>query len=275
VTIYVLDSGIDASHSDFAGRAATGFDALGGTGVDCNGHGTHVAGLAAGGSFGVARGARLVAVRVLDCDLRGSVSQAVSGLSWVVQQKKAHPSDPMVANLSLEAANGSATLDAAVGAAIAAGVTVVVAAGNESGSACAASPARVPAAITVAASDAQDRWASFSNGGACVDLVAPGVSVLSAWLGGETRYMSGTSQAAPYVAGAAALYLAQHPAAPPSEVAAALVAGATPDVVTGAPAGTATRLLNLVFLQGPDGYGPRPEDRPHIGRRYAPDPGAR
>ena len=206
---------------------------------------------------------------MLDCTLRGSVSEAVTALAWVVQQKKARPLEPMVVNLSLEATGGSATLDAAVNSTLAAGVTVVVAAGNNSADACGSSPSRVPGAITVAASDPGDRFASFSNGGSCVDLLAPGTGVLSAWTGGggATRVMSGTSQAAPLVAGTAALYLSLHPSASPAEVAAALVAGATTDVVSGVPAGTPARLLNLAFLQGPDGVGPRPQDRPRIGRR--------
>lgn len=269
VTVYVLDSGIEAGHPAFGGRATAGLDAVtpGGAASDCNGHGTHVAGLAAGDGFGVARGARIVGVRVLDCALHGSVSQVIAALAWVAQQKRARPQEPMVANLSLEASGGSSTLDAAIASVIATGVTVVVAAGNEAGAACASSPARVGAAITVAATDARDRFAAFSNAGPCVDLLAPGVSVRSAWPGGSSQYLTGTSQAAPYVAGAAAVYLAAHTTAAPSEVAAALVASATPDVVTGVPADTPSRLLNLAAMQGPDGYGPRPQDRPRIGRR--------
>jgi subtilisin family serine protease len=277
VTVYVLDSGISVDHAEFGGRATAGADFVGdgagSTGTDCNGHGTHDAGVVGGRTYGVAKGVALVSLRVLDCTLHGTMSQAIAALGWVVDQKKAHPATPMVATLSLEGSTGSAAFDDAVAAALDAGVTVIVAAGNDATDACASSPARVPGAVTVAASDRTDALAWFSNRGSCVALAAPGVDIESAWpgAGGGSRVMSGTSSAAPFVAGAAALYLSEHPAAKPAEVRAALVANAVP-ALHGAPPGTPNRLLSVDFLRRvtpimtPEGSG-----RPHVERWRADD----
>jgi subtilisin family serine protease len=222
----------------------------------------------------VAKGVALVSLRVLDCTLHGTMSQAIAALGWVVDQKKAHPATPMVASLSLAGAAGSAAFDDAVVAALDAGVTVVVAAGNDATDACASSPARVPGAVTVAASDRTDALAWFSNRGACVALAAPGVDIESAWPGdaGGSRVMSGTSSAAPFVAGAAALYLSEHPAAKPAEVRAALVAHAVPGALHGAPPGTPNRLLSVDFLRRVTPImTPEGSDRPHVERWRAHD----
>lgn len=242
-TVYVLDSGIDYGHPELAGRAERGLDVVtrNGSAADCHGHGTMVASLAAGAAHGVAPGARVVSVRVLDCALRGTISGAVAGLGWVTQQRRARPWAPMVANLSLEAGGASPALDQAIAAAVAAGVTVVVAAGNAGVDACGVSPARAPMAITVAASDPDDRLAWFSNGGPCVDLVAPGVDVAAAGPFGDT-IGSGTSMSAPLVAGIAAVWLAAWPTATPANVAAALGAAAAPDALAALPWGTPNRL---------------------------------
>ena len=253
VTVYILDSGINLSHAEFGGRAVKGIDYAtpGGPATDCNGHGTHVAGIVGGATFGVAKGVKLVSVRVLDCASKGSLYSVINALNWVTNQKKASPTKPMVANLSLDAATGSIMLDQTVNSAINNGVTVVIAAGNTAADACLYSPGRVPNALTVAATDATDRFASYSNRGACVDLAAPGTSILSAWVGSTTARstMSGTSMAAPHVAGAAALYLSTRPAAKPAEVATALTGNATTAAVLGTPAGTANRLLYTGFMR--------------------------
>jgi subtilisin family serine protease len=253
VTVYVFDTGIAFDHAEFGGRAAPGMDYVtpGGSGADCNGHGTHVAGIIGGATYGVAPEVALVSVRVLDCTMHGSMASAINGLNWVVARKRAHPETPMVANLSFDGAKGSASLDQAVNAAIKAGVTVVVAAGNTGGDACAGSPARVPGALTVAASTATDELASYSNRGACVDLAAPGSGILSAWIGAPTAavVMSGTSMAAPHVSGAVALALSVAPTVRPADAAAALVGNATVGALRNLPAGTADRLLYTGFLR--------------------------
>jgi subtilisin family serine protease len=170
VTAYVIDTGVRISHADFGGRAVNGYDFIDNDPVanDCNGHGTHVAGTVGGTSYGVAKGVKLVAVRVLDCQGSGSYSQIIAGVDWVTRNAV----KPAVANMSLGGSAGS-TLDNAVKASIAAGVTYAVAAGNSNADACNTSPARLPEAITVGATDSADARASFSNYGACLDLFAP------------------------------------------------------------------------------------------------------
>lgn len=261
VTAYVVDTGILASHTDFGGRVAAGWTAVadGNGTTDCNGHGTHVAGTVAGSTYGVAKGATLVPVRVLDCSGSGYNSDVVAALDWIAANHVA--GTPAVANLSLGGA-ASSTVDSAVQAVLADGVTTVVAAGNSAVDACTGSPARVPGALTVAASDATDKQASFSNFGSCVDLYAPGVGITSDYYTSTTATasMSGTSMAAPHTAGAAALLLSQNPALAPADVAAALAANATPGVVTGATTGTPNRLL----FTGADAVAPAPAPAPTI-----------
>ena len=251
VTVYIVDTGVNTAHAEFGGRAVAGSDFVtpGGTAADCNGHGTHVAGTVGGATYGVAKGVRLVALRVLDCSGNGTGSSVIAALDWVIQRTQADPGTPAVVNMSLNG-GASAAVDEAVRTAVAAGVTVVVAAGNAGADACTQSPARAPEALTVGATDASDRFAAFSNRGACVDLEAPGVGVLSAYLGGPTATatLSGTSMASPHVAGAAALYLAAIRSGTPAQVADALTSNAATGVITGLPAGTASRLLNVAFL---------------------------
>ncbi|WP_236557621.1 S8 family peptidase [Arthrobacter sp. 9AX] len=244
VTAYVVDTGVLASHTDFGGRVAAGWSAVNdglGSG-DCNGHGTHVAGTVAGSTYGVAKGATVVPVRVLDCNGSGYNSDVVAGLDWVAANHAA--GTPAVVNLSL-GGGASTAVDAAIQAVINDGVTAVVAAGNSAADACTSSPARVPGAVTVAASDSEDRQASFSNFGSCVDLYAPGVGITSASYtsASATVSMSGTSMASPHVAGAAALLLSQNPALTPAQVAGALTSNATAGVVSGITGGTPNRLL--------------------------------
>lgn len=244
VRVYVVDTGVRSTHQEFAGRVASGYSAIsdGNGTLDCNGHGTHVAGIAAGTTYGVAKSATLVPVRVLGCQGDGSLSGVLAGLDWI---SKNHPAGaPAVVNMSLGGL-ASSTLDSAVQALINRGITVVVAAGNSSSDACLYSPARVSAAITVAASSRTDAFATFSNAGSCVDLVAPGVEITSAVASSDTAVAvySGTSMAAPHVAGSvASLMTAGY--LTPGEVSYALTQSAVSSVQS-APASTTNALLQI------------------------------
>jgi subtilisin family serine protease len=234
VTAYVIDTGIRRNHAEFGVRVAAGHDvSAGGTGEDCNGHGTHVAGTIGGTTYGVAKDVTLVPVRVLDCSGSGTNAGVIAGINWVTAHHQ--PGQPAVANMSL-GGGASTALDSAVSASIADGVTYAVAAGNGNTrgvpqNACNYSPARVGAALTVGATDRTDRPASFSNYGSCVDLFAPGVAITSAWHTTATNTISGTSMATPHVAGVAALYLQGDTTAPPATVASAIRAATLKDAV--------------------------------------------
>ncbi|MET9429547.1 MULTISPECIES: S8 family peptidase [unclassified Streptomyces] len=245
VTAYVIDTGVRVSHKDFEGRAVSGFDAVDNDNDadDGNGHGTHVAGTIAGAAHGVAKKAKIVAVRVLDDNGSGTTEQVVAGIDWVTKNHQG----PSVANMSLGGGADEA-LDEAVRKAIAAGVTFGVAAGNESQDAGQVSPARVQEAITVASSTKDDQQSSFSNHGAVVDLYAPGSDITSAWNDGDegTKTISGTSMATPHVVGAAAVYLAGHKDATPEQVAKALTDGATPGKISNPTGSTPNKLLKIV-----------------------------
>jgi subtilisin family serine protease len=233
VNAYIIDTGIRVSHSEFGGRATAVFDAIGDgqNGNDCNGHGTHVAGTVGGTVYGVAKSVRLYAVRVLNCSGSGSNSGVIAGVDWVRRNARR----PAVANMSLGGGVSSA-LDTAVSNAINAGITFVLAAGNSNRDACQFSPARVAAGITVGATTSSDTRASYSNYGSCLDLFAPGSSITSAWISSNTSIntISGTSMAAPHVAGVAALYLQSNPTASPATVRNAIVSNATVGVVRSA-----------------------------------------
>ncbi|WP_406103333.1 S8 family peptidase [Streptomyces sp. NBC_01003] len=245
VTAYVIDTGVRISHKDFGGRATSGFDAIDNddNADDGNGHGTHVAGTIAGDAHGVAKKAKIVAVRVLDNEGSGTTEQVVAGIDWVTKNHQG----PSVANMSLGGGADEA-LDAAVQKAIASGVTFAVAAGNESTDASAGSPARVKEAITVASSTKDDEQSDFSNYGSVVDIYAPGSDITSDWNTGDdaTNTISGTSMATPHVVGAAAVYLSGHPDATPADVSKALTDGATPDKISNASEGTPNKLLKIV-----------------------------
>jgi subtilisin family serine protease len=249
VHVYVLDTGIRATHVEFAGRVGTGYTAIAdGNGTnDCHGHGTHVSGTIGGTTYGVAKNVTLHPVRVLDCGGSGTTSGVVAGIDWVTTN---HVS-PSVANMSL-GGGVSTALDDAVASSVAAGVTYAVAAGNSSADACNYSPARAPDALTVGATMNTDARASFSNYGACVDLFAPGYSITSAYYTSDTAaaVMSGTSMASPHVAGAAALYLETDPTATPAEVAYAITTLATPNHVTDPGTGSPNLLLYSRFAGG-------------------------
>jgi subtilisin family serine protease len=237
VTAYIIDTGIRLGHGDFGGRAVSGFDAVdGGAADDCNGHGTHVAGTVGGTVYGVAKGVRLVAVRVLDCGGSGTWSGVIAGIDWVTGNHVA--SAPAVSNLSL-GGGANSSVDAAVRNMIIDGVATAVAAGNGNQGgrhqdACKYSPARVTDAMTIGATDNTDRKASWSNYGTCVDWFAPGVGITSSWYTADnaTKTISGTSMATPHTAGVAALYLAGNPAASPQTVRSALYEATTKGKVT-------------------------------------------
>jgi subtilisin family serine protease len=242
VTAYVIDTGVRITHSDFGGRASYGYDAIDNdnTAQDGHGHGTHVAGTVAGSSYGVAKKAKVVGVRVLNNSGSGTTAQVVAGIDWVARNAV----KPAVANMSLGGGADSA-LDTAVRNAIASGVTFVVAAGNESTNASTKSPARVAEAITVGATTSSDARASYSNYGSVLDVFAPGSAITSAWNSGDsaTNTISGTSMASPHVAGAAALHLADNPSATPAQVSSALTSAATSGVVGNPGSGSPNRLL--------------------------------
>lgn len=245
VTAYVIDTGVRITHTQIAGRAANGYDAVDNDNVaqDGNGHGTHVATTIAGTTYGVAKKAKIVGVRVLNNSGSGTTAGVIAGIDWVT----ANHSGPSVANMSL-GGGVSTTLDAAVRRSIASGVTYAVAAGNSNANASSFSPARVTEAITVGATTSTDARASYSNYGAVLDLFAPGSSITAGWHTSDTatNTISGTSMATPHVAGAAAVYLAGHTSATPAQVSAALVAGATTGVVTNPGSGSPNRLLKIV-----------------------------
>ncbi len=245
VTVYVIDTGVRISHQQIAGRATNGYDAVDGDNVaqDGNGHGTHVATTVAGSAYGVAKSAKIVAVRVLNNSGSGTTAGVVAGIDWVT----ANHSGPSIANMSL-GGGVSTALDTAVRNSISSGVTYAVAAGNSSTNASSSSPARVTEAITVGATTSSDARASYSNYGSVLDIFAPGSSITAGWHTSDTatNTISGTSMAAPHVAGAAAVYLASHTSATPAAVASALTGGATTNVVTSPGSGSPNRLLKLV-----------------------------
>jgi subtilisin family serine protease len=239
VTAYVIDSGVRTGHNEFEGRASGAYyDAYGGTAQDCNGHGTHVAGILGGKTFGVAKKVNIISVKVLDCAGSGTTSNVVAGINWVTGHHAA--GQPAVANMSL-GGGANAALDQAVAQSIADGITYSIAAGNGNifgtgQDACNTSPARVPAALTTGATDNTDKKTTWSNDGSCVDVFAPGNDIPSAW-GSTTdpnawRAVSGTSMAAPAVGGVAALFLEMVPTASPAQVSQTVSSLATPNVVT-------------------------------------------
>jgi subtilisin family serine protease len=239
VTAYVIDTGIATGLADFGGRAQNVYDALGGNGADCNGHGTHVSGTIGGATYGVAKAVQLRGVRVLNCSGSGSTTGIVRALDWV----RANAVKPAVANMSL-GGGLSSTLNTAANNLANSGVFLAVAAGNENQNACNVSPASAAAAYTTAASDRTDLRASFSNFGSCVDGYAPGVSVKSDWYTGGTNTISGTSMASPHVAGVGALYKSAFGDASSATVASWINSNGSAGVIRSNPSGTPNRLLN-------------------------------
>lgn len=262
VHAYVIDTGVRLTHNDFTGRTGDGYDAVDrdDNPTDCNGHGTHVAGTIGGSAHGVAKDLRIHAVRVLDCNGSGTTDQVIAGIDWVT----ANHQSPAVANMSLGGGAHQA-LDEAVRNSIAAGVMYAIAAGNGDANgnpvdACTQSPGRVEEAITVGATQQNDAVASFSNDGACLDIYAPGVGITSAWIedDSDVNTISGTSMAAPHVAGVAALYLEQRPEATPQAIRDLLVGSGTPDVLSGVPGDTVNILLHSQLDAGGEPLPPPP-----------------
>jgi subtilisin family serine protease len=243
-TVYVIDTGVRITHQQIAGRAAYGYDAIDGDNIapDGNGHGTHVATTVAGSTYGVAKAARIVAVRVLDNAGSGTVSGVIAGVDWVT----ANRSRPAVANMSL-GGGASTALDTAVRNSIASGITYTVAAGNSNANAAFYSPARVSTAITVGATTSSDYRASYSNYGSVLDLFAPGSSITAGWHTSDTATatLSGTSMAAPHAAGAAALELTSRPSASPATVSRILILRSTKRVLRNIGPGSPNRLLRI------------------------------
>lgn len=246
VHAYIVDTGILGSHGEFSGRMGAGYTAINdGRGTtDCNGHGTHVAGTVGGTVFGVAKQVRLYPVRVLGCNGSGTNSGVIAGMDWVA----ANHIKPAVANMSLGGGASTAT-DNAVTNMRNRGVTVVVAAGNENQNACNVSPARSPDAITVGSTTNTDARSSFSNFGTCVNIFAPGSNITAAWSTSNTatNTISGTSMAAPHVAGVAALYLANNPSATPAQVTQAILNNASTGKLSSIGTGSPNLLLFSLF----------------------------
>lgn len=244
VTAYIVDSGIRMSHQDFGGRAKSGYDFVDNdsNASDCLGHGTHVAGTVGGSTYGVAKGVKLVSVRILDCNDSSSTEQALNGIEWVTKNAV----KPAVANMSLQFGSNDTVVEGALKKSIASGVTWSLSANNFGSDACQSSPAKLPEAITVGNTDNSDKRNSNSNYGSCLDIWAPGTNIVSASHQNDTgtRTMTGTSMAAPHVAGAAALYLADHPSATPQQTRDALVAQASTVTIGDAKAGSPNKLLN-------------------------------
>lgn len=242
VPVYVVDTGVLASHQDFAGRVKAGYTAVsdGNGTTDCNGHGTHVAGTIAGTKYGIAKSASIIPVRVLDCNGSGTTSTVIAGLDWVASQ---NPRNAVV-NLSLGGGTSTA-LDDAINRVVNKDIVVVVAAGNNNADACNYSPSRVPAAITVGATTNQDQRANYSNYGKCLDVFAPGSNITSDWYSSNTATAtaSGTSMASPHVAGLAAILRAIYTGENVSQITNRILNKATTNKVTDSQAGSPNRLL--------------------------------
>ncbi len=263
ITAYIIDTGIRADHNEFGGRVTVGFDAIGdGQNTnDCNGHGTHVAGTVGGATYGVAPQVSLVAIRVLNCTGSGSTSGVIAGIDWATANHAAGV--PAVANMSL-GGGYSAALNTATQNAITDGISFAVAAGNSNADACNSSPASTPNAITVGSTSSNDARSSFSNWGSCLDIFAPGSSIKSSWntSATATNTISGTSMAAPHVAGAAALILSGSLSSTPAQVATALTAASTTGVVTNPGTGSVNRLLFTGAASVPQPPPPTPPTAP-------------
>lgn len=238
VRAYIIDTGLQADHPEFGTRALNVYDAFGGNGADCNGHGTHVGGTVAGKTYGVAKNAYLRGVKVLDCNGSGSTSGIIAAVDWVRKNRI----NPAVANLSL-GGGYSSSLNTAVNNLANSGVFVAVAAGNSNADSCNYSPSSAAYAFTTAASDKSDYKASFSNYGTCVDAYAPGATIKSAWISGGVKTISGTSMASPHVTGVAALYKHKYGDVSSSKITSWVKNNATLDHIKSNPSGTPNRLL--------------------------------
>lgn len=252
VHVYIMDTGVNLSHTEFTGRTAAGYDFVDNdtNPTDCNGHGSHVAGTAAGTSYGVAKKATVHAVRVLSCSGSGSNADIIAGVNWI----KTNAIKPAVVNYSIGCSTRctDTTMDSAVRSLVTSGVMWVQAGGNGNDDTCYYSPQRVSEALTVGNSTSSDAKAASSAWGSCQDLFAPGTNITSAWYdtNTSTRTITGTSMASPHVTGAVALYLGANPSATSSQVHSAIVSNSVSGAISGVPSGTPNRLLNTEFLLG-------------------------
>ncbi len=257
VDAYIFDTGILLEHAEFGGRTLRGFSSIVSNAgwSDQNGHGTHVAGTVGGINYGVAKKINLISVRVLDAGGSGSSSGVIAGIDWAIADHT-FTKKPAVGNMSL-GGGASTAIDAAVNKAISNGIVMCVAAGNDGRSASNYSPARVTNAITVGATGfsarlaTYDAFASYSNSGSVVDILAPGSGITSAWIGSATAIntISGTSMATPHVAGVVGLYLSKNLLQIPSPAAVqtAIKSAATLNKISGVPRGTVNSLLNTKY----------------------------
>lgn len=244
VEIFVIDTGILTTHNDLKGRARFAYSTISEQEGDGNGHGTHCAGTIAGTTYGVAKKARVNAVRVLSSSGNGEDSDVVKAIDWVAASPTCKPFKCVI-SMSIGSDQTLQSITDAVAAAHAKGIISVAAAGNESGDACKGSPASAPLAITVASSTSADRLSFFSNTGKCVDIIAPGSSITSSWIGSDSakNTISGTSMATPHVAGVVALLLAQKDYTSSDDVVKDLLGAATKDAIKGLDANTPNLLL--------------------------------
>lgn len=245
VTIYILDTGILTTHPEFEDRATFGYAAGSMQMMDGHGHGTHCAGTAAGKTYGVAKKANLLAVKVLGDNGQGVTSDIIDGVNWAVSNIQT-TGKPSIVSMSLGGGTSDA-LDAAVTAGINAGITFVVSAGNSAVDASTQSPARVADAITVAAANMTNSAAYFTNFGSVVDIWAPGVNIISAWpFAPNTRVLSGTSMATPHISGLAAYFLSKDTSLNPAALASKITGLGRSNILTGVPDGT----VNLLAYNG-------------------------
>lgn len=246
VNIYIFDTGINIHHTDFDGRATLGHNIIndGHSALDCDGHGTHVAGSAGSTTYGVAKGANLISVRVLNSEGVGNTSGLIAGIEWLAD----NVTFPSVVNLSLGGPT-SQSLDTAINSSIDMGIVYIVAAGNDNSDACNFSPARISRAITVGSSTRDDKRSSFSNYGSCVNIFAPGSEILSSWHTSltDTRIIGGTSMAAGFVSGVAAIYLAHNPNSTPEQVMTAILENGTSDHLDNIGSNSPNLLLYSLF----------------------------
>lgn len=245
VDVYVIDTGIDISHPELENRAIWGANYVDDKDTDCNGHGTHVAGTIGSKTYGIAKQVSLVAVKVLGCDGGGTFSGILAGFEFTIKRKQ-KTNKPSVVNMSLGGGK-STSINNAVAQMVKSGITVVVAAGNENQDACNVSPASAPEAITVGATSKINDFAGFSNFGKCVNILAPGVDILSTSPGGKSRTLSGTSMATPHTVGVVALILNENPTLVPNAVKKFLLQRCSKDVISGVKPETPNCMLYSIF----------------------------
>ena len=245
VDVYVVDTGIDVTHPEFESRAIWGKNFVDGKNTDCNGHGTHVAGTIGSKTYGVAKKTTIFAVKVLNCEGSGSFSGILRGLEYVVTSKSKRNKASLI-NMSL-GGKKSSSINRAIYELYKKGIASVVAGGNENNDACESSPASSPEAITVGATTKENTFADFSNWGKCVNILAPGVNILSTWYNNSTKNLSGTSMASPHVAGVAALILSENKELSPSALKKLLLETCTQSTISGVEKTTNNCLLYSIF----------------------------